>query len=170
MRPVLFLDRDGVINKDIGYAFRPEQIEWVRDVFVAIRDANQAGYGVVVVTNQSGVARGLYAESDVENLHRWMADEAKKQGAVIDAFYYCPHHPKEGQAAYVQDCMCRKPKPGMLQKAIAAYDADLSRSFLVGDKETDMEAAKAAGIVGHLFTGGSVNGSLAAFIRPFLSA
>jgi D-glycero-D-manno-heptose 1,7-bisphosphate phosphatase len=156
--PALFLDRDGVINRDVGYAFTPEQIEWMPDVFTAVRVANQAGFFVFVVTNQSGVARGLYSEKNVRDLHEWMGHELKKQGAEVKEFSYCPHHPSEGQGAHKTECACRKPKPGMITALCEAYTIDLARSFLIGDMATDIAAAEAAGIRGCLFTGDNLLG------------
>lgn len=165
MTKALFLDRDGVLNKDIGYAFLPEQVQWVEGLFSALKAAQAAGYKLFVVTNQSGVARGLFTEEQVKKLHLWMGSELKKQGVTIEEFLYCPHHATEGQGAYAVDCECRKPKPGMLLDVMARHEIDMQKSFMIGDKDRDIEAAKAAGIQGHLYKGGS----LADFIRPFIS-
>ncbi len=152
-RPAVFFDRDGVLNRDIGYAYLPDQIEWVDGAVESIRAANAAGYYVFVVTNQAGVARGLYTEQHIKDLHSWMAAELAKHGAKIDAFAYCPHHPDAGSGPLTRDCDCRKPKPGMLLELMARYDIDVAKSFLVGDKDSDVEAAQAAGVQGELFTG-----------------
>ena len=164
-RPAIFFDRDGVLNTDIGYAYLPEHIKWVDGAMDAIKLANEHGYLVFVATNQSGVARGMYSEADVAHLHTWMQQECLAQGAVIHSFAFCPHHPVEGQGAYKVDCNCRKPAPGMLLSLAKNNAIDMSRSMMIGDKETDMQAAQAAGIAGHMFKGGN----LAAFIKPFLT-
>ena len=161
MRGAVFFDRDGVLNRDVGYAHRPEQIEWIPGVAEAVAAVNASGRLAFVVTNQSGVARGLYDEADVEALHRWMADELAAQGARIDAFAYCPHHPQGTVAAYARACDCRKPAPGMLDALILEYDVDRARSFLVGDNPTDLAAATAAGVAGHLFEGDDLPGLVA---------
>lgn len=153
MTPVAFLDRDGVVNADIGYLWRREDLIWIPGAPAAIRLFNELGWPVVVVTNQSGVARGYYQEEDVRSLHRWMSGELNKQGARIDAFYFCPHHPRGAIPAYTRECECRKPRPGMIRQAMADWQADPDRSFLIGDKETDLAAAEAAGIRGCLFDG-----------------
>ena len=156
MKPVAFLDRDGVVNADIGYLWRPEDCVWIPGATEVIRLFNRRGWPVVVVTNQSGVARGYYHEADVLALHAWMNEELGKLGAHIDAFYYCPHHLKGSVEKYKIDCECRKPKPGMIRAAMAEWQAEPSSSYLIGDKGSDMEAAEAAGIRGFLFTGGSL--------------
>ena len=112
---------------------------------------------MVVVTTQSGIARGYFSEDDVRTLHDWMREACARRRGTIDAFYFCPHHPTEGEARYRVTCGCRKPKPGMLLRAAEDLDIDLGRSFLVGDKETDIAAAKAAGVAGHLFRGPNLN-------------
>jgi D-glycero-D-manno-heptose 1,7-bisphosphate phosphatase len=155
-RPALFLDRDGVINRDVGYAFQPDQIVWMPEIDEAINLAKHAGYFVFVVTNQSGVARGLYTEKDVIALHDWMQTKLADRGAVIDEMAYCPHHPTDGEGIYTMDCPCRKPKPGMIKDFFERHSIDTPRSFLIGDKEIDIMAAQAAGIRGYLFRGGSL--------------
>jgi D-glycero-D-manno-heptose 1,7-bisphosphate phosphatase len=165
MRGAVFFDRDGVLNVDVAYAHRPEQIIWTEGAMEAVRLANDADYLVFVVTNQAGVARGLYRESDVQDLHQWMKREFEMQGATIDAFAYCPHHPTEGKNPnYRIDCECRKPKPGMLLTLMQRFQVNPSRSFLIGDKDTDVQAAKAAGMRGYIFT----SGNLAVFTQQYL--
>jgi D,D-heptose 1,7-bisphosphate phosphatase len=154
-RPAAFLDRDGVLNIDSGYVHQPEQFRWVEGAESAVKALNDRGYLVVVVTNQAGVARGYYAEADVHRLHRWINDALRPQGAHIDAFYHCPHHP-EGTAAYAGTCDCRKPAPGMLLRAMREWPIRRDGSFLIGDKESDLEAARRAGVPGHLFPGGDL--------------
>ena len=150
-RPAAFLDRDGVLNVDHGYAHRPDQIEWVAGAAQAVRLLNEAGYTVVVVTNQAGVARGLYDQAAIDNLHAYMKDVLEAQGARIDAFYYCPHHPEGTVKEFAVHCRCRKPGPGMLEQAARDWPIDINRSFLIGDKETDMQAATAFNIRGIKF-------------------
>lgn len=153
MNGVVFLDRDGVINADIGYLWRREDFVWIPGAPAAIRLLNERGRPVVVVTNQSGVARGYYTEQDVESLHRWMNAELNRQGARIDAFYFCPHHPDGAIPEYTRVCDCRKPQPGMLLQAMEDWRGDPAKSVLIGDKESDVAAAAAAGIRGYLFDG-----------------
>lgn len=160
-RPAVFFDRDGVLNEDVGYAHRPDQITWVAGAREAIRACNDAGALVFVVTNQSGVARGYYGEADVAILHRWMQDELAKVGAHVDAFAHCPHHPDGTVAEFARACDCRKPEPGMIRSLLARWPVDVATSILVGDKETDIEAARRAGIAGLLFAGGDLRDFLA---------
>ncbi len=149
-KPSVFFDRDGVLNKDQGYTHLPEQVEWNPGAIEAVKHANDKGYYVVVVTNQAGIARGFYNEQTVEKLHEWMNEELSNFGAHVDAFYYCPHHPEAGIGQYLAKCECRKPKPGMLLKAIADWNIDVEKSLLIGDKESDIEAANRADIKGYL--------------------
>jgi histidinol-phosphate phosphatase family protein len=155
-RPALFLDRDGVLNKDIDYAFRPEQIEWIDGIFEVVKRANDEGFYVFVVTNQAGVARGLYSEKDVVALHTWMNGQFRQHGAYIDEFQYCPHHPTAGVGVYRTVCDCRKPAAGMITEILRRWPVDLSHSLLVGDRDTDLEAAQNAGLAAMLFRGGSI--------------
>ncbi len=144
-RRAVFLDRDGTINIDYGYVFRTADFQFIPGAPEAIRALNGAGYLVIVVTNQAGIARGLYGESDLHELHRYLDLELAGYGATIDAYYYCPHHPREGREPYLKECACRKPFPGMLLQAAADLFLDLDESFLVGDKRSDMDAGLAAG-------------------------
>lgn len=143
-KKAVFLDRDGTINIEKEYLFKPEEFEFTPGAAEAIRSLNQDGYLVVVVTNQSGVARGYYAEEDVARLHHHVDELLKARGARVDAWYYCPHH-ITGRAPYNVACDCRKPLPGMLQQAAAEHAIDLSSSWMVGDKIADMEAGLSAG-------------------------
>ena len=152
----VFFDRDGTLNVEVHYLYRIEDFQWTEDAVAAIRYCNQKGWRVIVITNQSGVARGYYTEADVQRLHGWMNDDLAKYGAHIDAFYYCPHHPEGSVPEYTGVCDCRKPKPGMLLQALAEYDIDKEQSFLVGDGKRDVEAAEAAGVKGYLYTGGNL--------------
>ena len=149
-RKAVFFDRDGVLNVDFGYVFQSENWQWVSGAINAIKWCNDNGYLVIVVTNQSGVARGYYSETDVIRLHEWVKEDLHKRHANIDAFYYCPHYPGAAVAEYAVECTCRKPQPGMLLAAIAKYDIDVAFSVLFGDKPSDIEAANAAGVQGVL--------------------
>ena len=144
MKRAVFLDRDGTINIEKEYLNQVKDFEFIPGVPEAVRLLNQAGIMVVVVTNQSGVARGYYTEEDVENLHRHIDRELESSGAHVDAWLYCPHHPA-GRGSYALPCDCRKPLPGMLQVAARRYDIDLENSTMIGDKLADIEAGQAAG-------------------------
>jgi D-glycero-D-manno-heptose 1,7-bisphosphate phosphatase len=144
MSRAVFLDRDGTINLEKEYLYRIEDFEFVTGAEEAIRLLNQAGYFVVVVTNQSGVARGYYTEEDVEILHSEISARLAAKGAHVDAWYYCPHHPA-GKGSYALPCSCRKPLPGMLLSAADRYGLNLEESIMIGDKLIDVEAALAAG-------------------------
>jgi D-glycero-D-manno-heptose 1,7-bisphosphate phosphatase len=155
-RPAVFFDRDGVLNVDHGYVHRPDQIEWIPGSKQAIKLFNDAGYFVFVVTNQAGVARGYYSEDDVHALHRWMAAELRPAGAHVDCFEFCPHHPEGTVERYRRTSERRKPAPGMLLDCLQHWPVNKHESFLIGDKESDLQAASAAGIAGHLFPGGDL--------------
>ncbi len=146
MKKVLFLDRDGVVNIDHGYVYKPQEFEFVAGVFDACKKFTDDGYEIVVVTNQSGIGRGYYSEQDFNNLTAWMKDEFKRHGVPILAVYFCPHHPTKAQASYLQECDCRKPAPGMLLQAITEHDIDPKKSIMVGDKLGDLIAAERASI------------------------
>jgi D-glycero-D-manno-heptose 1,7-bisphosphate phosphatase len=155
-RPAVFLDRDGVLIEDTGWPHKPEEARWIPGAAGAVRLLNDAGYFVFVVTNQAGVARGFYPEAQVAAMHRWMAGELAQQGAHVDAFEYCPHHPEAPLEAYRRDCPRRKPSPGMIRDLLAAWSIRQDGSFLVGDRETDLQAAAAAGFHGYRFEGGNL--------------
>lgn len=144
MKRAVFLDRDGTINVEKDYLYQIKDFEFIPGTEEAIHLLNQAGFMVIVVTNQSGVARGYYTEEDVENLHRHIDRELGNYGAHVDAWYYCPHH-TSGRGSYALPCSCRKPFPGMLRKAAERYGIDLGNSFMIGDKLADLEAGLAAG-------------------------
>jgi D-glycero-D-manno-heptose 1,7-bisphosphate phosphatase len=141
----VFLDRDGVIIDDVHYLARFDQVRLIPGAATAIRRLNQAAIPVVVVTNQSGVARGLFPESFVPLVHAHLSELLADWGAHIDRFYYCPHHPDKGIEPYVVDCCCRKPKPGMLHQAATEMGLNLARSWMIGDKLSDLQAGSAAG-------------------------
>ena len=157
MRPAVFFDRDGVLNVDYDYVHLPSQWVWMDGAPEAIAYLNRKGYAVVVVTNQSGIGRGYYTEHDLQVLNAYIERELEQVGARIDGFYHCPHQPDD-------HCECRKPLPGMIEQAITDLGLDRSKSFLIGDRDTDIEAANAAGIPGRLYEGGN----LLALVRSIL--
>ncbi|OQY24648.1 MAG: D-glycero-beta-D-manno-heptose-1,7-bisphosphate 7-phosphatase [Desulfobacteraceae bacterium 4572_35.2] len=139
----VFLDRDGTINVERDYLFRCEEFEFISGVPEAIKKLNDAGFLVVVVTNQSGVARGYYSEADVMLLHDFVEQQLALYSARVDGFYFCPHHPDKGQPPYRKVCRCRKGAAGMLLDAARDFQIDLSQSYIVGDKLADVEAGLA---------------------------
>lgn len=143
MLSAVFLDRDGTINVDKGHIYKPCDWEWMPGAVEMIRGFNDLGFLVIVVTNQSGIARELYTHEDVCKLHHYVDMLLAADGARIDAYYYCPHHPDYGE---LRDCPCRKPKSGMLLKAQQDFDIDLEHSFMIGDKYSDVLAGRAAGV------------------------
>jgi D-glycero-D-manno-heptose 1,7-bisphosphate phosphatase len=161
------LDRDGVLNVDHGYTYRPEDLEFVPGAIAAVRRLNQAGWRVIVVTNQAGVARGYYDEAAVEAFHAAMSEGLAREGAHVDAYYYCPFHPEAVVEAYRHaDHPDRKPNPGMLLRALADFGVAPQDALLIGDRESDLGAATNAGVRGYLFT----QGDLDAFVRALLEA
>lgn len=145
LRRAVFLDRDGTINVERDYLYRLEDFAFIPGVPQAIKALKAAGYLVIVVTNQSGVARGYFGTAEVERLHTHIQTELAAVGTAIDAFYYCPHHPQQGVGSYRVDCDCRKGRPGMLLQAARDHAIDLAHSYMIGDKEADVEAGRAAG-------------------------
>lgn len=142
----LFLDRDGVINHEIGYLHRCEDVRWIHGIFSLARTAVELGYKLVVVTNQAGIGRGFYTVEDFHSLMAWMRAEFEAEGAPLDGVYFCPFHPREGIGEYKQEHEDRKPGPGMLRRAAADLGLDLARSVMVGDRCSDVGAAHAAGL------------------------
>ena len=165
-RPAVFLDRDGVLNVDSAYPHAPEQIEWIEGAHQAVKSFNDAGYFVFVVTNQAGVAHGRYDEDAVRRLHRWMNAELMQTGAHVDDWRYCPFHPEARIEAYRGAHPWRKPGAGMLLDLMACWPVDAGRSFLIGDRDSDVQAAQNAGIPGHLFCGGSLAAFAARLLAP----
>ena len=141
-----FIDRDGVIIEERGYAYRIEDFALLPGAVVALTDLQAAGYRLVVITNQSGIARGLYSEADYLAFSAHMEAQLRAEGVQLDAVEYCPHLPDATVARYRIDCDCRKPGPAMLQRAASRLDIDLAASVLVGDRRTDIEAGRAAGV------------------------
>jgi len=166
VRPCAFLDRDGVLNIDHGYTHRREDLQWTEGAREAVRMLNESGHLVVVATNQAGVARGYYDEAAVHAFHAHMAEQLAEAGAHVDAFYHCPYH-EDGQVPQYRQAghPDRKPNPGMLLKAMADLPIQREGSFLVGDRDSDMGAARAAGLPGYLYAGGN----LLEFVRDQLA-
>ena len=152
-QPAAFLDRDGVINVDHGYTWRVEDFEFVPGALAAAARLAQLGYALVVVTNQSGIGRGLYSVADLEALNDWLRARFAAAGAPLAGIYWCPHHPTEAAGQYRRQCDCRKPAPGLLLAAAREIDVDLSRSILFGDKASDLQAALAAGVPARVLLG-----------------
>lgn len=164
-RPAAFLDRDGIINEDIGYAHRPDQIVWIPGAHEAVKLLNESGFHVFVVTNQAGIARGYYTEDHVHALHDWMRRELAVTGARIDDFRFSPYHPEFKDGPFDHLAHWRKPEPGMLLDLMRHWPIETARSFMIGDRTSDVQAAEAAGIRGHLFKGGSLLDAIQRIIR-----
>ena len=145
-RPALFLDRDGVVNDEVGYLYRAGDVRFVEGIFSLCRTAQSLGYRLVIVTNQSGIARGLYSTGQFEELMGWMRAEFARERVRLDAVYHCPYHPEHGVGEFRREHEDRKPSPGMLLRAARDYALDLARSVLVGDRCSDIAAANAAGL------------------------
>ncbi len=146
MKKVIFLDRDGTINIEKSYLHKSEDFEFEVKAIEGLKKFIELGYELIVVTNQSGIARGYYTEQDLIKLNDFMMDELKKYGIEILECFYCPHHPEKGIGEYKKDCDCRKPNPGMLEEAIKKYNIDRKNSFMIGDKKGDLEAGQKAGV------------------------
>ncbi|MDI6731841.1 MAG: D-glycero-beta-D-manno-heptose 1,7-bisphosphate 7-phosphatase [Candidatus Margulisbacteria bacterium] len=146
MNKAVFMDRDGTIIEDVGYLNHPSNIQFIPGSIEAIKKLNAAGYKVIIITNQAGVARGLVSEDMLQTidkaLHKWIL----ASHAHLDGIYYCPHHPEHGHYPYRQACECRKPHPGLIKRAQRDFDIDLSQSYMIGDKATDIEAGRRAGV------------------------
>jgi len=154
MRGCVFLDRDGVLNEEVDYLHDPDRVVLVGGAAEAIAALGRAGLAVVVVTNQAGIARGMYTERELAAVTARIGELLGRAGARLDATYFCPHHPEAGVGAYKLACRCRKPAPGMLEQAAAELGLDLARSAIVGDKATDLEAGRAAGCAAVLVRSG----------------
>lgn len=161
MRPAIFFDRDGTLNEEVGYAGRPEQFHILSFAAAAVRWVNQAGWAAVLVSNQAGVARGYFTEGDVGILHGLLRDHLQSAGAHLDGIYYCPHYAGGTVAGYDRACSCRKPQPGMLQKAARDLGLDLYASWMIGDRRHDIACAHAVGARAVLVRTGYGESSLA---------
>jgi D-glycero-D-manno-heptose 1,7-bisphosphate phosphatase len=145
-KPAVFLDRDGVINVDRGYVHKRDDFEYIDGVFNAVKKCKDMGYLLVLVTNQSGIARGIFTEEQFETLTEWMDWNFAENDIDFDGIYYCPHHPEATVERYKEECDCRKPNPGMFMSAQTFLDIDMENSVMIGDKKEDMMAAQAAGV------------------------
>ena len=145
-KPAVFLDRDGVINVDRGYVHKRDEFEYIDGVFDAVKKCKDMGYLLVLVTNQSGIARGMFTEEQFETLTEWMDWNFAENDIDFDGIYYCPHHPEATVEQYKEECDCRKPSPGMFMSAQSFLDIDMENSVMIGDKKEDMMAAQAAGV------------------------
>ncbi len=166
----VFMDRDGTINEEVNYLSRMEQLKLYPQTAGAIRRINAAGMKAVVVTNQSGIARGYFTEEFVRSVHDRINELLAAEGARIDGFYVCPHHPVHGIGIYKKDCDCRKPKPGLLLQAAREMDIDLARSYMVGDMLKDVEAGKKAGARGILVCTGYGSNIVRTDMPAFIAA
>ena len=149
-RKAVFLDHDGVIIEDVGYIGSESRVAFIGSVFEALRSLQDAGYLLIVVSNQSGVARGMFGLAEVFEVNEYITKKLREQGIVISASYFCPHHPTIGVAPYKLLCNCRKPNPGMLLRAISEWNIDPSTSWMIGDKLSDIQAASRAKVRGIL--------------------
>ncbi len=152
MIQAIFFDRDGVLNEEVGYLWQVEKFKWIDGAREAIKFCNERGLLAIVVTNQGGIARGLYTAREVDNLHDFMQRSLSEVGAHIDGFYYCPHHPD-----FSGECDCRKPKPGLILHACEDFNINPAQAIMFGDSERDIQAARAAGLRdGIFFAGGNL--------------
>jgi D-glycero-D-manno-heptose 1,7-bisphosphate phosphatase len=143
-RRAVFMDRDGTISEEVGYVNHPSRYRVFPYSAEAVRLLNEAGWLAILVTNQAGVARGYFTEDIIKAVHTVLTNELEKEGARLDAIYYCAHHPTVGDAPYRFDCDCRKPKPGLIERAAREFEIDLAQSWMVGDRYSDIELARNA--------------------------
>jgi D-glycero-D-manno-heptose 1,7-bisphosphate phosphatase len=153
-RRAVFMDRDGTISEEIGYVNHPSRYRVFSYAAEALRLLNEAGWLAILVTNQAGVARGYFREEMIGSVHNILRAELERGGARLDAIYYCAHHPSVGQPPYRVECECRKPRPGLIRRAAEELDIDLTRSWMVGDRYSDIELARNAGVRGALVLSG----------------
>ena len=146
MNRAVFIDRDGTISEEVGYINHVSRFRIFQYSVEAVKMLNQAGWLAIVITNQAGVARGYFTEDMIKAVHKQLKADLERGGARLDAIYYCAHHPSVGEPPYRFDCNCRKPKPGLIQRAAADLDIDLSQSWMIGDRYSDIELAHNAGI------------------------
>lgn len=146
MRKAVFFDRDGIINEDGSYIYKPEDFVFMDGIFEFCAEAQKKGYLLIIVTNQSGIARGYYTEEDFAKLNQWMCREFELRGIAVDAVYYCPYHPEKGIGKYKRESPDRKPAPGMLLRAIKEFAVDPSASIMLGDRDSDMESGRRANL------------------------
>ena len=151
-KAAVFLDRDGTINIDYGYVYQKDKLRFIDGSIEALRLLQQNGYLLIIVTNQSGIARGYYSKEDFLELNEWMLSDLKKKGIKIAKVYYCPHHPNGKIEKYKMDCNCRKPKLGMYEEAIKDFDIDLSQSYAIGDKIRDSAICENTSCRGYLIS------------------
>ena len=149
----LFLDRDGVVNVDFGYVHRIEQFEFINGIFTLTRTARKKGYKIIIITNQSGIGRGIFSENDFHKLTAYMEKKFIENGANVDEVLYSPYHPIYGKGRYQKDDFSRKPKPGMILEAKRRFGLDLTKSIFIGDKITDMKAGNSASVGINLLLG-----------------
>ncbi len=154
--PAILLDRDGVLNVNHGYVCEPERFEWTPNAREAIRWLNDAGYLAIIITNQAGIGRGYYTDAQFQGFMRWIQTQLMEVGAHFDAYYYCPHHPTEAKPPFDLECDCRKPKPGMLLQAMREWEIQPGQAAMIGDKDSDIQAATAAGIASAKYEGGDL--------------
>jgi D-glycero-D-manno-heptose 1,7-bisphosphate phosphatase len=145
-RRAVFMDRDGTISEEVGYINHPSRYRVFRYAAEAVRLLNESGWLAILVTNQAGVARGYFTEDLIAAVHDVLKLELEHDGARLDAIYYCAHHPSVGELPYRFDCDCRKPKPGLIIRAAADFDIDLTQSWMIGDRHSDIELARNAGV------------------------
>ncbi len=145
MEKAVFLDRDGTIIEDVGYVHEEDKIKFLPGVSEAIKLLNKSGFKVIIITNQAGVARGYFTEEAVKEINKYIQESLAKEGALIDMIYYCPHHVQGIIEEYKKECNCRKPNPGMIEEAVRDFGIDLKKSFVIGDKASDIEAGHRVG-------------------------